>query len=302
LTESNKAEVTDDFFEKVAFQKLKTLLKEKAGLNCEGYREEYLRRRFGVRLKATSCPKYGQYLFYVNKNPQEIQCLLNDLTINYTFFFRDSDVFQYLEKTLLPKLFHSNTKVQIWSAGCASGEEPYSLAILAHEILGTPAASRQVSIYASDIDKDALDKAQKGEYLRKQLDGVAESLISKYFTKEGEVYKIKDFVKKSIQFERNDLMKPSLRRYLDLILCRNVMIYFSKEGQQHIHMNFYNALREGGHFITGKAEMLSGEPSQKFKQIELKFRVYQKPKETDFVFQTGLICPAELDGGKPQRA
>lgn len=290
MTESNNAEVASDFFEKVAFQKLKTMLKEKAGLNCEGYREEYLRRRFAIRLRATSCPKYGQYLRYINKNPQEIQCLLNDLTINYTLFFRDSDVFQYLGKTLLPKLLHSNTKVRIWSAGCASGEEPYSLAILAHEILGAPAASRQVFIYASDVDRDALDKAQKGGYQRKQLDGVAESLIRKYFAKEGEVYRIKDFVKKNIQFERNDLMKPSLHSYLDLILCRNVMIYFSQESQEHIHMNFYNALREGGHFITGKSEILSGEPNRKFKQVEAKFRVYYKPKETDFAFQSGLIC------------
>ena len=302
MTESKVGEEVGDLFEQMAFKKLKTILKEKAGLNCEGYREEYLRRRFGVRLKATNCPKYGQYVSYVNNNPQEIPCLLNDLTINYTVFFRDSDVFQHLGKNLLPKLLKSNNRVRIWSAGCATGEEPYSLAILANEILGTPAVSTQVAIYASDIDQDALNKAQKGEYPRKQLDGVAESLIRKYFTNEGDVYKIKDCVKKSIHFERNDLMKPSTRNYLDLILCRNVMIYFSKEGQQHIHMNFYNALKEGGIFISGKSEILSGEPSRKFRQIEVKFRVYQKPKETDLDFQTGLINPVEPTGVRPQFA
>jgi chemotaxis protein methyltransferase CheR len=287
LGESEKTESVSTFLENIAFQKLKRILQESAGLNCSGYRDEYLKRRFEVRLRATSCLTYGKYIIYVKRNPEEIQNLLNDLTINYTLFFRDIDVYLHLEKILLPKLLKSNS-VTIWSAGCATGEEPYSLAILAHKVLNIHAANHRVSIIASDIDKDALAKAEKGEYLKKQLNGSTDSFIDRYFTKQGELYKVRDFVKQFVHFEQFDLMNPSPRNNLDLILCRNVMIYFSKEGQQHIHMNFYRALREEGYFITGKAEMLSGEPAQKFMSVDVKCRVYQKP-ELESTLKTGLL-------------
>ncbi|MCX8151000.1 MAG: protein-glutamate O-methyltransferase CheR [Candidatus Bathyarchaeota archaeon] len=280
----------EDFLEKVAFQKLKKMLFENVGLNCDGYRDEYLRRRFDVRLKATGSQNYSKYIIYLKKNPGEYQQLLNDLTINYTMFMRDNDVYLYLEKILLPKLFASNP-VRIWSAGCASGEEPYSLAILAHKILGEKIKNHQISIFASDIDKDALLKAVKGEYQKKQLCGLSEGIVNEYFTKIGETYRVRDFVRSLIHFEQHDLMKEPLRRNLDLILCRNVMIYFAKESQQLIHMNFYNALREGGYLITGKAEMLSGEPSRKFAVVDIRTRVYQKPKQVNVVDQIGIIQP-----------
>ncbi len=287
LTESTRMESVSDFLENVAFQKVKRLLKENAGLDCDGYRDEYLRRRFEVRLRATASTSYGRYVIYLNKHPEEYQLLLNDLAINYTMFFRDQDVYEYLQKVLFPKLFASNNTVRIWSAGCASGEEPYSLAILIHKLLGDSPLSHQVLIFASDIDKDALTKAQKGEYQEKQLNNMPNSLIEKYFTQEGGIYRVRDFVRRFIRFEQFDLNKPSPRKNLDLILCRNVMIYFSKVGQQHVHMNFYDALRDDGTFITGKAEMLSGEPSRKFRSIDLKCRVYKKPNE--HTVQTGLI-------------
>jgi chemotaxis protein methyltransferase CheR len=288
LETTNKSLPVSDFLENVSFQKLKRLLAENVGLNCEGYRDEYLKRRFDVRLRATSSVTYGKYLIYLKKNPDEYQLLLNDLTINYTMFFRDPDVFQYLEKKIFPKLFESNN-VRIWSAGCASGEEPYSLAILVRKVLGENDTSHHVTIYASDFDKDALAKASAGLYQPKQLQNLDERSISKYFTKEGELFRVNDCVRPLIRFEHGDLMKPQTHQSLDLILCRNVMIYFSKEGQQKIHMSFYDALREGGYFITGKAEMLSGEPSRKFQYIDIKTRVYQKPKQSDAHVQTGIF-------------
>ena len=285
---TKKMETLEDFLEKVAFQKLKKLLQENLGLNCNGYRDEYLRRRLEIRLKATGSLTFGKYVSYLKKTPEEYQRLLNDLTINYTMFLRDFDVFLYIEKNLMPKLFASNT-IRIWSAGCATGEEPYSLAILAHKVLGDAVTTHQLSIFASDIDKDALAKASKGEYQKKQLHGLPESTIEKYFTKEGEVYRVNDIVRRFIRFEQHDLMKESLHKGLDLVLCRNVMIYFSKESQQLIHMNFYNALRDGGYFITGKAEMLSGEPCRKFLPIDIRTRVYRKPAKEQVIGQVGII-------------
>jgi chemotaxis protein methyltransferase CheR len=300
LTESGKTEALGDFLEKIAFQKVKKLLKENAGLNCDGYRDEYLKRRFEVRLRATTSATYGKYVIYLNKHPEEYQMLLNDLAINYTMFFRDQEVYHYLESILLPKLFSTNNTVRIWSAGCATGEEPYSLAILTHKLLGDSALSRQIMIFASDIDKDALAKANEGEYQKKQLNGFPDALVEKYFTQKGDMYKARDFLHRFIRFEQFDLNTPSPRKNLDLILCRNVMIYFSKEGQQHVHMNFYDALREDGYFITGKAEMLSGEPCRKFQSVDIKCRVYKKPKET--TVQTGVIQNTYPASVRPQIA
>jgi chemotaxis protein methyltransferase CheR len=275
--QTTKAPVLQNFLENSSFEKVKRMIEESTGLNCQGYRDEYLKRRFEVRLRATGTMTYAKYVLYLKKNPDEFEKLLNDLTINYTNFFRDIDVYEYLEKKLLPLLFKSKQPVKIWSAGCASGEEPYSLAILVHKILGKNLGTPSVSIIASDIDKDALGKASRGEYHLKQLSAMTPDMIEKFFDVQGDVYRIKDFVKSIIRFETFDLMKSSTHYGVDLILCRNVMIYFEKEAQQKIHMTFFGALKDGGYFITGKSEMLSGEPAKRFTAIDYITRVYQKP-------------------------
>ena len=265
----------EDFLENVAYQKLKRLLHETVGFDCNGYRDEYLKRRFAVRLRATGTNTYRRYIRYLKKNPAECNLVINNLAINYTEFFRDRDVYVYLEKTVLPRLFRSN-EVRIWSAGCATGEEPYSLAVLVHKLLGKKLPNHKVTIFASDLDEDALAKAVKGEYNRKQLSGLEDSLISKYFSNNGASYLVKGSVKQLIRFEKHDLVKPSLHKGFDLILCRNVMIFFSRESQRQIHMHFYNALRDGGYLVIGKSEMLTGEPSRKFLCVDVNCRVYQK--------------------------
>ncbi|MGB9926744.1 MAG: CheR family methyltransferase [Candidatus Bathyarchaeales archaeon] len=282
----------NNFLEDIAYQKLKNLLRETIGLNFSCYRDEYLRRRLSIRLRATGTYTYSKYLSYLKKNPTEFNNILNDLTINFTTFFRDRDVYDYLEKKILPVLFKSK-EVTIWSAGCASGEEPYSLAILVHKVLGNQLPNYKVTIFASDIDDDALAKAQKGEYTKKQLCEVEDSLIAEYFLHDSTTYRIKNFIKQLVHFEKHDLMKPPLHNNLDLILCRNVMIFFARESQQQIHMQFYNALREGGYLVTGKSEILSGEPSMKFLCIDVNCRVYQKPSKN-------VSCKSEYKLGVAQ--
>ena len=260
------------------FEKLKKQIHEAIGLDCEGYRPEYLKRRLEIRLRATKSKTYSDYCRYLRANSQECDLLLNDLTINYSLFFRDSDVFLFLEQKIFPELL-SSKNVRVWSAGCATGEEPYSLAVLANECRNRYAKDSQVIIYASDVDRDALAKAAKGEYDLKSLQNVEQSLIDKYFVREGELFRVKDSVKQSVRFERHDLMTSPIHQNLDLILCRNVMIYFSRESQQKIHMHFYDSLKDGGYLVIGKTEMLSGEPSKKFICIDPKTRAYKKAKE-----------------------
>ena len=274
--------------EKMAFQKLKKMLMEN-GINVSGYRDEYLKRRFDTRLRATGSNSYGKYAIYLHKNPDEINHLRNELTINFTMFFRDQDVYSYLEQILLPKLIHDSNPTRIWSAGCASGEEPYSLAILMRKLLKKTADSHAVTIFASDIDTDVLATAKKGEYQAKQLGALNSAMLEEYFTKQGDLYTTKDSLKRLIHFEQSDLMLQSIHQNIDLILCRNVMIYFAKESQQKIHMHFYRALKDGGYFVTGKSEILSGEPAKKFQPMNQNTRTYQKQAKTNEPLKIGAL-------------
>jgi len=280
LTNSDAAAVvtTTDVFEKAAFERLKRMVNEKLGLNCNGYREEYVRRRFDIRLKETGTLTYSRYVNYLNKNPGEFDLLLKNLAINYTTFFRDSDVYLFLERTIFPALFVQPT-VKIWSAGCSSGQEPYSLAMLALKVIEQRQYHCKVTIYASDVDREALADATRGVYGPNNLEGVEKWMISKYFLKEGNLFRVKDSVKELVKFGVHDLMKPYPHQNLDLVLCRNVMIYFSREGQQHIHMNIFNTLRPGGYFVMGKTESLSGEPAKRFKLFNVQCRVHIKPEK-----------------------
>ncbi len=289
MAEQTKTDSLQDFLEKMAFQKIKRMLHENAGVDCSGYRDEYLKRRFEIRLRATGTGTFGKYIVYLKKNSEEFKNLLNDLTVNYTMFFRDTEVYLYLEKVLFPKLFLSSRPTKIWSAGCATGEEPYSLGILVHKVLKKGIMSHPVTIFASDIDKEALATAAKGQYSLKQLGNLEPTLIDQFFKKEGEIYKINDCVRQIIHFHEFDLMAPPTYQDLDLILCRNVMIYFSKESQQKIHMNFFRALKEGGYFITGKSEILSGEPAAKFLPIDYQVRAYQKPQKASESLKLGTL-------------
>jgi chemotaxis protein methyltransferase CheR len=268
-----------NFLESVAFEKLKRVLHESTDINFECYRESYLKRRLKLRLTATKAKTYSDYIRYLQANPDEFNLLVNDLTINYTKFFRDPDVFSFLKETILPELFFSKRWVRIWSAGCATGEEPYSLAILVHEMLKQQMKDCRVSIYASDLDRTALAKAKNGEYDSRVVKGVEKRLLNRYFDFDNELYRVKDFVKQLVHFEEQDLMTPPLRRNLDLILCRNVTIYFSREIQHKIYMNFYDSLRSGGYFITGKTELVKGEASRKLVYINPQCRVYKKPSQ-----------------------
>ena len=268
---------TEDAGDNVAFEKLKQVMNEGTGINFDYYRESYLKRRIKVRLTITKTHSYTRYMEHLKANPDEFNSLVEDITVNYTKFFRDTDVYDYLKTTLLPQLILSPKPwIRIWSAGCSTGEEPYSLAMLIHEVSKIPPKERRVTVYASDIDKTVLAKSQGGEYDKRAVESINEKLLNKYFDCENNTYKVKPFVKEIIHFEKQDLMSPPLRRNLDLILCRNVMIYFSREIQQTIYGHFYNSLRSGGYLISGKTEFIAGEATKKFVDVNAQCRVYQK--------------------------
>lgn len=244
---------------------------KKSGLRFDGYRESYLRRRIELRMRLLGIKDLSEYFRYIKSNEDEIGELVNVIAINVTEFMRDRSPFQFFMQKILPELSRKKSgTLRFWSAGCANGEEAYSIAIAVLETL----PNRSFSIYATDIDQDCLRKALNGIYMVEQLKNLPPEFLIKYFEKIGEGYRIKDFVKKHIKFKKHDLTSQEpVTRFLDVIFCRNVLIYFTEEQKEKVLNDFYNALNPGGYLIIGKSESI---PRGKFECISVSEKIYRK--------------------------
>lgn len=267
--------------EESQFILLKKAIKENTGFNCEKYKEAHFRRRLNVRMRATGTECYGKYLNLLEKDTKEYQSLIKTLTINVSEFFRNPETFEVIEKEVFPLLIKSKFNlpiktIRIWSAGCASGEEAYSLAVLLHKVLGKEFEDYKISILGSDIDDLSLEKARKGFYSKDSLKNLNQGTKESYFTKHGEIYQIIDQLKNITYFEHHDMISGPLISDFDLIICRNVTIYFKKEIQEQLQLTFYQALNESGIYIIGKAETLLGTASNYFKPYNSRERIYLK--------------------------
>jgi len=267
------------------FELLKRVVTESTGFNCEHYKEAHFRRRINVRVRATSSENYEEYLRVLKKDSAEHEYLVKTLTINVSEFFRNPETFGVIEKEVIPYLIKSRSdslvkSIRIWSAGCATGEEAYSLAILLHRILGRDFGRYRISILGTDIDDLSLEKARKGIYRENVLKNVDASIKQNYFVKQGETYQVSEQLRSMIRFKRHDMLSESMSgsciNRFDLIICRNVMIYFKKEIQEQLQLNFHQALNRGGFFVIGKAETLLGTASNHFKPYNARERLYIK--------------------------
>lgn len=256
------------------FQNLIKLIEEKTGFKCGSYKEKPLTRRIRVRMRALGLSEFSQYYNYLTSNPEEFTKLLDTLTIKLSYFFRNTETFDYLKNDIFLS-FKNNEKIIIWSAGCAQGEEPYSLAIIAAE----SGILDRVTIYATDIDDHALEKAKAGSYPPIVFQYTPQLYIEKYFEKMGENYRIKDHLKSIIQFIHLDLFDNCPFPLCDVIMCRNVLIYMDRNAQSVLVRKFFDNLKPGGYLVIGKVELLLGIPEAKFFSIVNRSeRVYQKIK------------------------
>ncbi|MCP4652128.1 MAG: protein-glutamate O-methyltransferase CheR [Candidatus Omnitrophica bacterium] len=264
-----------------ALENLIVKIRDIRGVDFSQYRKSILKRRLALRLVANNAKSYAQYLTVLADNPGEYEKLFEALTINVSEFFRDPYVWKSVGD-LLEKIVDENNErkkpVVLWSAGCARGEEPYSLAILAQEV-----NNRQTSleIYGTDIDKDSLKRARGGVYdsmaaLRNVLKGYFPFSFDTYFSFENGKYYVKDEIKELIEFKYLDLTSSEFINDVDIILCRNVFIYFTKPLQEQIVDRFYRSLREGGYLIIGETENLVPEARLVFKETQNHSRIYQK--------------------------
>ena len=253
-------------------------LKRTRGIDLSGYKRHSLMRRIRRRMDAVKIEEYERYIDYLEIHPEEFVQLFNYLLINVTAFFRDLPAWEHLKDNIVPKLIQLKQPdgvLRIWSAGCASGQEPYSIAMLLAEQFGLHDLQHRVKIYASDMDQEALNDARQGSYTVKDIEAVPPPLIEKYFKQEGERYVIHADLRRAVIFGRHDLIADAPISRLNLLICRNTLMYFNAEMQDHILARFHFALNDTGYLFLGKAEMLLTHANL-FTPVDLKHRLFAK--------------------------
>jgi chemotaxis methyl-accepting protein methylase len=241
------------------FVKLLEYLKRARGFDFSGYKLSGLVRRVQKRMQQVGVASYGEYVDFLEVHPDEFLPLFNTVLINVTGFFRDPEAWRALAERILPRILESKgagEPIRCWSAGCASGEEAYTLAILLAEALGDDELRQRVKIYATDADEEALAQARQGSYSAAQVEDVPEALRARYFEPAGERYVFRPDLRRSLIFGRHDLVQDAAISRLDLLVCRNTLMYFNVEAQGRILSRFHFALGRGGYLFLGKAETL----------------------------------------------
>jgi chemotaxis protein methyltransferase CheR len=244
------------------FLKISQVLYKIAGIRLTTGKEELVRSRLIRRLRALSLHDFRSYLKYIEQDgtSQELHIMIDLLTTNKTSFFRENQHFEFMRNHIFPDLKKRGTGMRIWSAGCSSGEEPYSIAMLLLE--DWPVQDRyNLRILATDISDRILAKARAGEYEKDALQGIPGNFLTKYFTlissAQGKTYSIQDNIRKMIRFGKLNLMGEwPMKGPFDVIFCRNVMIYFDSETQLRLIQRFRDLLAPGGHLLIGHSESL----------------------------------------------
>lgn len=272
-------EISED--KKKSFELLLNKIHIERGLDFRHYRQELLKRRLALRLSANKFNSYTEYLNFLIKNPQEYDKLFEVLCINVSEFFRDPEIWitaRYLFENLIRKKKEKNERdIEIWSAGCANGEEPYSIAIILKEILKENKAALRINIYGTDIDKKCLAEALLARYAKQQLKNISNTDLNKYFIILNEQkFELKREIINRVKFQYFELSSEKFIKKVDVIFCRNVFIYFSRDMQERILKNFYNALKPQGYLIMGKVETIAADTKDIFKVIDSEAHIYQK--------------------------
>ncbi len=241
------------------FEALLTHLKHKQGCDLTGYKRSSLIRRFRRRMEEINIDNYQSYLQYLEYQPEEYLALLDQVLINVTSFFRDRDAWDYLATHIIPKIIDNkqpDEPIRVWSAGCASGQEIYSLLMLLAEALGIESCLRRVQCYATDVDESALKQARQGTYSTEDITHLPPQLLEKYFRASEQGYTFHSSLRRKIIFGQHNLTKDAPMSKIDLLMCRNVLIYFNLETQTSILTRFHFALKSTGFLFLGKAETL----------------------------------------------
>jgi two-component system CheB/CheR fusion protein len=260
------------------FEALLVYLKEARGFDFTGYKRSSLMRRVNRRMSQVDITGYPEYLDFLQVHPDEFTALFNTILINVTAFFRDPEAWQDLREQVLEPMVAARAEdapIRIWSAGCASGEEAYTLAMALAEVLGIDAFRDRVKIYATDVDEEQLAEARQAVYGEREMQGIPPELVDKYFEQVGNRHTFRKDLRRCVIFGRNDLVQDAPISRIDLLTCRNTLMYFNAETQSRILTRFHFALAEGGILFLGKAEMLLSHGNL-FTPMDLKRRIFRR--------------------------
>lgn len=249
------------------------------GFGFDAYKESCLKRRVAVRMRANGVGSYEEYADLLDRDKGEYERLLDTLTINVTKFYRNRDTWDAIAKRVLPALWERRGgDVRCWSAGCSSGEEPYTVGILFSEVArNSPVAAGSIRIDATDFDRRSLEQAGSGVYEDAALEEMPADLVTRYFS-DGSPRTIKAEVRSLVRFLRHDITRerPPAPPY-DLIICRNVLIYFDRDTQQRLVLQFIDSLKPDGYLVLGRAETLFGEARAQLVLEDPRERIYRRP-------------------------
>lgn len=259
----------------LSYAEFKSKVSTLVGIDLFLYKSQQMDRRIHSLMTLWGLKSYEEYLEVLTTNPIRFQEFLKKLTINVSEFFRNPERYMDLWKTILPELLKERPRVKIWSAGCSNGAEPYSVAIILNEL----SALSRATLLGTDLDATVLAKAQAGMYAENELKSLPRELVEKYFRKDNGYYYLSDYILKAVTFKKHNLLVDKFEHDFDLIICRNVVIYFTEEAKNELYKKFYRSLRPGGYFWVGGTEPLLNYKALGFENTISSF--YKKIKTMD---------------------
>ncbi|PYZ94511.1 chemotaxis protein CheR [Salipaludibacillus keqinensis] len=234
------------------YQQFIDKVKRKTGIDLFLYKEAQMKRRLTSLREKRGFSNFDDYFKALTNDQTLFEEFLQRMTINVSEFYRNPQRWSVLEEKILPRLLANQTKIKTWSAACSTGEEPYSLMMMLLKYL----SPRQIDLLATDLDQSILDRAMKGFYPERSLKEVNSNMLKQYFINEQVGYRAKEELKKTITFRRHNLLAEPFDKGFDLIICRNVMIYFTEQAKDELYQKFSNALKPGGVLFVGSTEQI----------------------------------------------
>jgi chemotaxis protein methyltransferase CheR len=267
--------------DEASFDRLARYVSTSAGMALDRYKDKCLRRRIAVRMRACGVHTYDEFLERLRDAPGELQRLVDVLTINVTKFYRNPEVWQGVTRQVVPALFAGAGPVRVWSAGCASGEEPYTLAMVFAEALqamGHGAWLERLTIDATDIDRLSLERASEARYAAGAMSEAPPEIIARWCEQEADgQFRVRSQLRDRVRIFKQDLLRePAPHPPYDLVTCRNVIIYFDRSGQERLMQTFHDALRPGGFLLLGKVETIFGPARTRLELLDARERLYRK--------------------------
>ena len=234
------------------YEKFKEQVYKLTSINLDLYKEKQMKRRITSLMTRNGFNDFDKYFEEIRKDKNIFEEFINYITINVSEFFRNPKQWEVLEKNILPELIKNNRSIKIWSSASSTGEEPYTLVMLLTKFYKL----ENIKILATDLDKTAIESAKVGIYNEKSIQNVPKEFMNKFFEKEGSIYKIKESIKKCVEFKQLNLLEDSFPKGNHLILCRNVMIYFTDDAKTKLYNKFYESLNDKGIFFVGSTEQI----------------------------------------------